>query len=207
MASTVSLDYELLRQPLPEKTLEGAVDFHAVQDATGNPVLFTVHRDGRLMLLVQGASNGDMQLIDLSSRLGVDKSFVVQALAVSQTSDSKIYIAFATRARAVGSDAKKTNQGPSKVWLLAPLLPTHDAAWYDGIGPQSLLKQSSSVCTECSVSKLLLVSTLLIVVSIAENITLRAGSDFESRWVQLPIYRCCGGPSRSSKAGCGSPSG
>ena len=141
--ATIEFDSELLRQPLPQKTLANALDFRAVQDFQSNTIVFSIHKDGSLLLLA-GNGKGTTKLINISKQLGVQSPVKVQALAVSQAKNLDIYTAFAT------ADGKNA----SNLWVLSPLSPTTES-WYDSINVNSIFlgKQSSTIV----ISKLLLV--------------------------------------------------
>jgi hypothetical protein len=50
----VIVDYELLRQPLHEKTLSGAIAFRVVYDASNRHIILSVDKDGALLLVLPG---------------------------------------------------------------------------------------------------------------------------------------------------------
>ena len=171
--ATITFDSELLRQPLPEKTLTGALDFRAVHDSASNPVIFTIQRDGRLLLLAQGESaNGDIKVIDLSKQVAVHASDKVNALAVTQAKNLDIYLTFATG----------DGESASKLWILPPLSPTFKG-WYEKIGANSACRSIGE--HNVIISKLLLVSWNKLP-RLSENIVLLT-IDREARTMGLDI--------------------
>ncbi|KAF5026751.1 hypothetical protein F66182_1170 [Fusarium sp. NRRL 66182] len=141
--TTVTFDYELLRQPFQEKALAGAAEFRTVYDGSGRPVIFSIDHDGKLLLLAPGTS-GEFKTVNLSKQLGVQDSDKVLALAVTQARDHQLHICLSSG----------DGQAASKLWIFRPFQPTLDS-WYDDINPGSALVGPAP---STIISKLLLAS-------------------------------------------------
>lgn len=141
--ATVTVDYELLRQPLQEKTLTGALAFRVVYDGSHRPVLFSIDKDGQLLLVAAG-DTGEYTVVNISTQLKFLPSEKVTAMAVSQEKNLDIYIAFATGEEKI----------PSRLWVFPPLSPK-SGNWYANISGYTSVETPNWV-----ISKLLLVSSL-----------------------------------------------
>lgn len=143
---TIIYDTELLRQPWEEKLLDGVLDFGVVHDSLSRPIIFTLHRDGKLLLLAQDGE-AEFKVLDLSKQLGLKESEKVSAFAVSQARNLDIYLAFATK--------NQDETTSSKIWILPALSPA-SPNWIELIEPNLAFKGPST--SSNVVSKLLLVS-------------------------------------------------
>jgi len=144
--ATINFDSELLRQPWEEKLLDGALDCRAVHDYLSRPVIFTLLKSGKLLLLAQD-DKAELCVLDLSAQFGLKPTEKVSAIAVSQAKSLEIHVVFAT----TDQDAITF----SKLWVLPGFVPA-SPTWLENVktmtafqGPQS----DSSL-----ISKLLLVS-------------------------------------------------
>ena len=141
--ASITFDSELLRQPLPQKTLSAALEFKALYDANSNPVLLSVSKEGALLLLVSD-DTGTIQVVNLSSQLGIVASSKVQTLAVTQATNLETFVAFATSAEG----------GSSDLWVLSPFSPS-GSEWHKNLGVGLVFKGAQK--SSWNVSKLLLV--------------------------------------------------
>lgn len=146
--SSITFDSELLRQPVAEKPLEDVQDFRVVLDAKEQPVVFVLSRKGKLLMLAAD-KNGNMQLVDLSSKLELPATDRVCSMAVSQGANiganPAIYLVLATT----------NGKNESSLFVLGALSPTTDN-WYAKINKQALY--SGTQRSSMSITNLLLVS-------------------------------------------------
>ncbi|KAJ1303722.1 hypothetical protein OPQ81_008146 [Rhizoctonia solani] len=116
--SNVSFEGELMHQIVSAMPISGNHSFHVVRGSASKHLLFSIGDTGQLYLIRPDDSMGRCSLIDIGTLFGIPRTSVISALAVTQSSDLSIYIAF-------------TVDGPSKdsVPEIKVVRPTQPSEW------------------------------------------------------------------------------
>ena len=133
----VKADYELMLQPLPERVLNDAKDFRVVYDKNADPAVFSLSREGRLILIAK-SFQGQNAMVNINEQFGMKKDDQVSAIGVRQDPISRlIYLVFGL----------VPASGASKIHVLAPIDPVNIAnekPWYSRLGPEMLLSNGDT---------------------------------------------------------------
>ena len=121
--ANVTARCELMQNAFPAGPLSLQGKFYVVEDFNGEHMIFSIDERGSLCLVAKGAE-GHNELINLSTLLAINDTSKVTALAVTQSRQSLVYLAFSVSQPDVFDQlhVMKPMQAERRAWLDATAL-------------------------------------------------------------------------------------